>query len=315
MNRPVSRFALALLALLVLGLPAHAQLFRAYLSLSGSDSNACTLQAPCRLLPAALAAVADGGEVWILDSANYNTGQVTIAKSVSIIAVPGQIASFVTTTGANALAIGTANVSVALRNLVFTRLGATGLAGVLMTDGSQLSVENCLFANLPGNGIQLDNTTARVSVTNSVFRNMPMGSGVRAHNGPNVDIANSRFINLEIGAYAYTDAGSTTTILSITDSSFAGNFSGVISETDVATATTLVALTRSTLQGNTTGLQVDNPFNSGTATLTVANSTVTGILYQAFFQSGTGTTLRSLGNNYIETGGMDVGALTSVALR
>jgi hypothetical protein len=31
--------------------------------------------APCRLLPAALAAVASGGEVWMLDSANYNTAR------------------------------------------------------------------------------------------------------------------------------------------------------------------------------------------------------------------------------------------------
>ena len=75
------RAALLGLALLACG-TAQAQLFRAYLAADGLDSNPCTLPAPCRLLPAALAAVADGGEIWLLDSANYNTGTVSIAKSV-----------------------------------------------------------------------------------------------------------------------------------------------------------------------------------------------------------------------------------------
>src|SRR5258706_11932148 len=63
-------------AALILGLcsaaDADAALFRAFLSSTGNDANACTVAAPCRLLPAALAAIDDGGEVWILDSANYN---------------------------------------------------------------------------------------------------------------------------------------------------------------------------------------------------------------------------------------------------
>jgi hypothetical protein len=46
-------------------------------------------------MPAALAAVADGGQIWMLDSANYNTSPVVIAKSVSILAVPGAVGSLV----------------------------------------------------------------------------------------------------------------------------------------------------------------------------------------------------------------------------
>jgi hypothetical protein len=59
--------------------------------LDRGDTNNCTVGAPCRLLPAALAAVGSGGEIWILDSANYNTGPVTIGKSVSILAIPGAV--------------------------------------------------------------------------------------------------------------------------------------------------------------------------------------------------------------------------------
>jgi len=86
---------LALVAALWVCSIAHAQLFRAYLASDGNDGNPCTLYAPCRLLPAALNAVADGGEIWMLDSANYNTSTVVISKSVSILAVPGVVGSVV----------------------------------------------------------------------------------------------------------------------------------------------------------------------------------------------------------------------------
>ena len=66
------RGAFAIVAALLLSTTADAQLFRAYLAPApaGNDANNCTLPSPCRrLLPAALAAVADGGEIWMLDSA------------------------------------------------------------------------------------------------------------------------------------------------------------------------------------------------------------------------------------------------------
>src|SRR3954467_7948716 len=85
MHRPVRHHLVAAaLAVLACG-SAQAQLFRAYLSSSGSDANPCTVAAPCRLLPAALNAVANGGEVWMLDSANFNQATVAVAKSVSIL--------------------------------------------------------------------------------------------------------------------------------------------------------------------------------------------------------------------------------------
>ena len=84
-----ARSALALAFTIFLAATAQAQSFRAYLASTGSDAHPCTLHFPCRLLPAALAVVANGGEIWMLDSANYNTGPVSITKSVTIQAVPG----------------------------------------------------------------------------------------------------------------------------------------------------------------------------------------------------------------------------------
>ena len=114
---------------LLLSAPAHAQLFRSYLAPTGSDANPCTLLAPCRLLPAALAAVADGGEIWILESANYNTAPVNITKSVTILAVPGALGSVLAMAG-DAIDIATAGVKVALRNLVIVPLPGSLAADV-----------------------------------------------------------------------------------------------------------------------------------------------------------------------------------------
>jgi hypothetical protein len=82
----------------------------------GSEKWQHLSPAPCRLLPAALAVVNTGGEIWMLDSANYNTSTVFITKTVSILAVPGSVGS-VRAIGGAAISITVPSV-VALRNLV-----------------------------------------------------------------------------------------------------------------------------------------------------------------------------------------------------
>src|SRR6187402_2750686 len=113
----IQALRVALACLLLAAGAAHAQIFRAYLASDGSDANPCTLAQPCRLLPAALTAVAGGGEIWMLDSANYNTGTVTIGKSVSILAVPGVVGSIVALNGGAAISITAAGLKIALRNV------------------------------------------------------------------------------------------------------------------------------------------------------------------------------------------------------
>src|SRR6516162_6974773 len=103
--RESARVAAFAAVALMLSAPADAQIFRAYVSSTGSDSNPCSLAARCRLLPAALTAVADGGEIWMLDSANYNTSTVTVTKSVTIRAIPGVMGSIVSTAGNDAMIV------------------------------------------------------------------------------------------------------------------------------------------------------------------------------------------------------------------
>src|SRR4051812_29537629 len=88
----------ATLCLLAAAVPSQAA-FRAYVSINGTDNPNCSLGAPCRLMAAAMTAVADGGEIWLLDSGNFNLVTVDVTKSVSIDAVPGAIGSILALNG------------------------------------------------------------------------------------------------------------------------------------------------------------------------------------------------------------------------
>lgn len=189
----MARFLL-LLALASFASVAEAGLFRAYLSATGSDANPCTVAAPCRLLPAALAAIDPGGEVWMLDSANYNTGPVSVAKDATILAVPGALGSLVAS-GGPALTI---TAVATLRNLNirplpdsigFTGVVVQGANGAASLDGCEISG----FEHPLGTGLQVAGP-AQVDVNRSTFMRNTLGS--EATSGARVRIADSRMILL-----------------------------------------------------------------------------------------------------------------------
>jgi hypothetical protein len=154
---------------------AHA-LFRSYISQFGSDASPnCTLAAPCRLLPAALAAVDPGGEVWMLDSANYNVAPVYITKSVTILAVPGALGSVVAN-GGDAIVVDTAGVSVTLRNLVVLNL-SSGRHGINFSQGTRVIVEGCEIYGLPVDGIHATASNGYLIVKETTIR-MNTGTGL-----------------------------------------------------------------------------------------------------------------------------------------
>ncbi len=151
---------------------ACAGLFRAYLSFTGNDANPCTVVAPCRLLPAALAAINDGGEIWMLDSANYNVAPVNITKSAKILAIPGEMGSIVGN-GGDAIIINAPLGSVTLRNLVVLNF-AGGVNGITIQDASAVHIEKVSidgFNTDASSCIQLlAATTVRLYVDDSFLR-------------------------------------------------------------------------------------------------------------------------------------------------
>ena len=205
MKRAAVACAVVVCALLGSSAASATGLFRAYVSSKGNDANDCTLPHPCRLLPKAIAAVASGGEVWMLDSANYNTGPVNIDRSVTILAIPGALGSVVATGGGDAIFIGAAGIKVTLRNLLIVPLGS-GNDGIGIDPASELDVEDCEISNMGGSGIAAFDAAATVRVTSTRLRGN--NNGVYARGAVVVSLDRVTSVgNANAGIYA--DAGST----------------------------------------------------------------------------------------------------------
>jgi parallel beta-helix repeat protein len=301
-KRSIVRSALVFLAALILSLSAEAQLFRAYVAPSpaGNDANPCTLPLPCRLLPAALAVVADGGEIWMLDSANYNTTTVNVTKSVTILAVPGALGSVVAN-GGPAISVATPGVKLALRNLVIVPLaGGSGTHGILMTDGAALIVENCLIAGIPQVGIRVT-AMAYVRIVDSVIRD-GLSHGIELQGSATASISGSKLLGHAggVGVYAHGATVTSITTAVVSDSIVSGNFWGIEAVATPAGATVNVSVTRSTVSNNTWGIVSDS-----SAFVTVSNNLVTSNWLYGLAQSNAGK-LESLGNNLVRQNGTNV---------
>ena len=308
------RVALALAAaVLSSSNAAAAGLFRAYLSSSGSDSNPCTVQLPCRLLPAALNAVADGGEIWILDSANFNAGTVTIAKSVSIQALPGQVASIVAAGGGSAIGITAPNLTIGLRNLAFVNnVNNPGTDAInVNSTGSFLSIEDSMFANLPGRGVYVSGYPTALHVKGTVFRNIA-GNAISIQDGPVADITTSQFVGT--GGLLVQSLGVPVTFLTLSDSVISGSSTATglslftSSQAGIASAT----VTRTRISGMQTGISCNGANIGATAYVSFSYSAIVhndvGVA-----QSGFGACV-SLGNNHFENGTDVTGTLGTKAL-
>ena len=323
----------ALLALATLAPAAHAQLFRAYLAPYGNDANSCQLATPCRLLPAALNAVQDGGEIWILDSANYNTAPVGITKSVKILAVPGALGSVVAT-GGNAIDISTPGVKVALRNLVIVPLpGTGGNNGISMTAGSSLTLEQCVVAGLPGSGVVVTGG-ASVRVVDSTFRDNA-AHGLYVTGGAGLTVTRAVISGNGIFGIGVNATAGTTTVADIADSTIDGNSQGVVAGTGDASAIVTVSVKDSRVVRNQANGIVAQSIPGGPLALSasgnmVANNGGYGIL-SSFAGSkvwavgntvsgnfaglvNDGATFESAGNNAVRNNTIDAsGTITVVA--
>lgn len=274
-NTKTARSALAFIAALLLSAGAQAQLFRSYVSVGGNDGNPCTLPAPCRLLPAALSAVASGGEIWMLDSANYNGSTVDVTKSVTILAVPGVVGSVVAPAagGGPAIRVNTAGVKLALRNLVIVPLPGAAGSGIVMHAGAALTVDNCLIANMPVFGIVVD-TNAVVRITDTTIRDNLL-HGVSVGGGARATITRSKISGntAGVGVFAYVNVSSPETIVDIADSTLDGNQSGFVAFTDSVASQIYASISGSRIVQNNTGISA-NGGSAGTAVLSANNNTI-----------------------------------------
>src|SRR5215468_56034 len=130
---------------------AFAQNNRTFVSGNGSDSNPCSLAAPCRSFAGALAQTSPGGEIAVLDTAGY--GAVTITKAISIVNEEGVEAGITVTSGDGITINAGASDVVNLRGL--TIVGAGGNNGITFTSGGALNIQNCVVRGFNSNGLNL----------------------------------------------------------------------------------------------------------------------------------------------------------------
>jgi hypothetical protein len=291
------------LATLSLSSNANALLFRSYLSVNGLDSNPCTVQQPCRLLPAALAAVNDGGEVWIVDSANFNNAPVNIDKSVSILAIPGALGSVIGT-GGDAIVINTPGVKVALRNLKLLNFSA-GANGINMTNGARLKVVGCEiagFAEYNAAGIKIA-TPAILTVVDTVIRDNY--NGMLFDNGAKGDVSRTTLVgNSYAGIWINPTAASNISV-TVTDTvASGGSFAFAVNE--IAGATSKMTISRSTASHNSVG------FTTNGGLMIVSGSVASGNTSYGFWNYV--GTFRSLGDNTVVDNGLDTSGVITATL-
>lgn len=307
--RNALRFIVVFLAL-VAPAASHAQLFRAYLASNGLDSNPCTLAAPCRLLPAALAAVTNGGEIWMLDSANFNTSTVDIAKSVNILAIPGAVGSLVAN-GGPALTVSTAGLAVALRNIVVVQFpGSASASGIYMTVASNLTIDQSLFSGL---AYGVFATGGSVKVFDSLFRsNFGAIRLTNASGEVTGEVAGTKMTDNVTGILAQgLGAGSNT--VSITDCILSmGSGMGIQAAAHHPSALVRIWVSRTTVRGFSHALHAST--TDGMASIDVSGSTVVGNSNQHYV-GGASSTVRSRGNNHFADNVTSFGTIISSPLQ
>jgi hypothetical protein len=300
--------ALALAAMLPT-LPALAQNARSFVSSTGSDSNNCSLAAPCRSFAGAYAKTNAAGEIDVLNTAGY--GPLSITGAISIVN-DGGTASVLVPSGGTGITI-TAGTSdaVSLRGLTIEGAGV-GVTGIKFNTGQSLTIENCVIRHLNGDGIDfLPNATSNLFVSNTlVADNSNVGIGVEpAGSGTVTAVLNRVEANNNPAGIYVEGAFSTGTVnATVSESVAAGNVNvGFFAGSSSGHAPTTLTLFHSVAANNGTGIEATNT----NSTLTVAQSAVTGNAGAGWSVNG-GVVIQSYGDNYFNGNGSNQGSLTPV---
>jgi hypothetical protein len=271
---------------------------RTYVSGTGSDNNPCTVTLPCKTFQAALALTLAGGEIFVLNSANY--GSVTINKSVSITS-EGAVAGVLATSGVAVSISAGPNDVVNLRGLIVDG-GNSGSTGIQFNSGQSLNIQKSTVRNFTNAGI---NFTPGSSSTLSLSDVLVNGNG---NNGILVSSSGSALVNAVLNRVTASKNGvgifanGATVNVTLTDTVASNNNYGV------GSSLSAVMVRNSTVSNNAIGLAADQ-----SAVLRFGQSTITA--NGTGSQTTNGGQVQSYGNNNISGNASD-GTLTStLALR
>jgi hypothetical protein len=322
-----------------------------FVASSGADSNGtynCARATPCRTFAGALAVTSVGGEVIVLDSADFGPAQ--ILQSVSIIAPAGVYAGIRVTNGLG-ITVGNGSGSVSLSGLTFEGPGSpnitkTGASGVVVGNFTgSVVIQSCNFSGFFPNGagygggvaIQVSgstNTLVHAHVIDTAIHDSFAGIDLTGH--VTASISHVRLTNLSGYGVNVADQGSGETDVSVSDSewsapSLAG---GNAFQLDALSESTQLYIDHTVMTGGAKGVYAVS--SGALAYVTVTNSTLSKIwgalstaggAAEITFSSSTlnansnaasnvaGGTLISAGNNLFIGNGSDVvGSVTAITL-
>jgi hypothetical protein len=313
-TRPMTRMSATLLramiAMPLLSDAAHADsrvlfspmtatpIMRTYVSGLGSDANPCTADHPCATFQAALALTLAGGEIFVLNSANY--GPITITKAVTITS-EGAVAGILATSGTAVTINAGANDVVNLRGLGVDGAN-TGGAGIQFNSGKSLTIQNSFVRNFTNSGIYFaPGNASTLFVSDTVVTN----------NGSNGILVSSASNTVNAALSRVTASGNGVGILAsgagvslaVTNAVANNNSYGF------GATSSVVMVNNSTASNNTVGIAADQ--RGGT--VRVGQSTITG--NGMGWQGTNGGQVVSFGNNNLGGNITDGTATTTLALQ
>jgi parallel beta helix pectate lyase-like protein len=267
---------------------------RTYVSGLGSDTNPCTVSLPCSSFRAALAATAAGGEIYVLNSANY--GAMTINKAVTITS-EGAVAGVLATSGVGLTIRAGAGDVINLRGLDIDG-GNSGSTGIQFVSGQALNIQKSLVHGFANSGIIFSPAgTASLSVSDTTVTSNH-SNGILVTGPVNGALNRVTASGNGVGIFA-SGAGVS---LTLTDIVASNNSYGV------GASASAMMVRNSTMSSNALGMSADR-----TAVVRVSQSTITA--------NGTGLEVTnggqvlSFGNNNISGNGTDGLTTTTVAMR
>ena len=288
---------------------ANAQNARSFVSGQGSDSNSCTLAAPCRTFAFAITRTNAGGEILTLNPAGY--GPVTIDKSISIVSSPGIGGVNILTTGTAITINAQATDVISLRGLTIDGLGI-GTTGIVFNTGKSLTLDNCVIRHFTSSGIAFSpSASAKLMVSNTELSDnggdgayvQPTGTALATAVLDHVKANNNG--QHGIAAFGNLSTGNVTIIVS--DSIAAHNdISGFAVATNFGNGGVALTLYQSVSANNGNGLSADGDG----ANLYIGHSVMTGNGH-GWVTSNTGDVV-SYGDNYMFNNGANTGTLGTV---
>jgi hypothetical protein len=267
-----------------------------YISITGSNANACTLALPCRTLHKGISVTPAGGELQILDSGFYGNN-ATINKSLTISGNGHTVYLGVP------LTVDSAGAVVALRGLTLDGQG-TILRGIHILDAAAVHIERCVIHGYTEYGIRATAADLKLFVLDTTARDNANGLGF-SHGRLTVD--NSHFDNNVTDGIDVIGDGGDATIRRATASGNGGR--GIVAINSPVRITSTVAAHNGNFGLFATGvtnltLESSAAYANGEAGLFVGSLAIALISHSTFTGNvvgiNNGGVIRTLVNNVVD---------------